>query len=215
MFVLHVRLCISQQYTTECIERALSLLSLSSLLVPANCSAGEYLDEEQNVCKPCPLSKYQPEKWQTQCRDCPYGTTTLVLGGADLKDCVRSCPAGQELIVADNLCRPCPQNQYRNPVESFSCTDCPGGTIAPSQGAKSADQCTWPDCPEGYYIMDKQCMACEDGTYQPDKWKTSCLLCPSYPQATTGGDGASSVASCQCKHNLFSWFFFFCRLLLL
>jgi len=167
----------------------------------ANCSAGTYLNENDNTCEPCPRGEYQPMKWQTQCRQCPIGTTTLQEGGASQSACVRSCPAGQELNVGTNQCRPCPQNQYRNPVESFECLPCPDGTIAPSQGATSREQCAWPDCPEGYFIRNGQCEQCEDGTYQPDKWKTSCLLCPGSPSVTTNGLGATSIQACQSTND--------------
>ena len=41
--------------------------------VSANCTAGQYLDVDENMCRSCERGTYQSKEWQTSCDDCPPG----------------------------------------------------------------------------------------------------------------------------------------------
>jgi len=161
-----------------------------------NCSAGTYRDST-NKCVDCPRGQYQPNKWQPSCLSCPTGMSTLDTGKDSLSDCVRSCPSGQELVTASNTCKLCDRNQYRNDQDSFACQDCPSGFIAAREGATSKTECNLPACFPGAFAKDGACQLCVDGTYQPDKWATSCIPCPFGDKSTTNQPGATDKNQCE------------------
>ena len=56
--------------------------------VSADCTAGEYVEKEENKCKPCERGTYQSKPLQEKCDDCPLGKTTLGQGHRDEADCI-------------------------------------------------------------------------------------------------------------------------------
>ena len=58
------------------------------IIILANCSAGTYLEETENVCEECAVGSYQGEMWQTQCDDCLSGFTTADTGSTDSDQCI-------------------------------------------------------------------------------------------------------------------------------
>ena len=53
------------------------------------------------------------------------------------------------------------------------------------------------NCTEGQYISGDSCSLCPFGFYQPDRWQTSCVKCPT--DRTTQRNGAVNVSECICK----------------
>ena len=53
------------------------------------------------------------------------------------------------------------------------------------------------NCTAGYKIVGTGCEACPIGTYQPNKWKTSCMSCPA--QKTTVYPNSTAESDCICK----------------
>ena len=56
--------------------------------VSADCTAGEYVEKEENKCKQCERGTYQSKPLQEKCDDCPLNKTTLGQGHRDEADCV-------------------------------------------------------------------------------------------------------------------------------
>lgn len=50
------------------------------------CDPGYYL--ANNNCEKCPYDKYQPEKWQSSCIQCPTSYVTQKQGATNASDCV-------------------------------------------------------------------------------------------------------------------------------
>ena len=59
--------------------------------VSANCTAGQYSDVDQIVCRSCERGTYQSKQMQTSCVDCPSGQTTLGEASTAVSDCVGEC----------------------------------------------------------------------------------------------------------------------------
>ena len=53
------------------------------------------------------------------------------------------------------------------------------------------------NCTEGQYISGDNCSLCPFGLYQPDRWQTSCVQCPT--DRTTQRNGAVNISECICK----------------
>lgn len=52
----------------------------------AACDPGYYLTN--NNCEKCPYDKYQPDKWQSSCIECPTSYVTQKQGATNESDCV-------------------------------------------------------------------------------------------------------------------------------
>ena len=55
------------------------------------------------------------------------------------------------------------------------------------------------NCSAGYYrdISSNACVECLKGTYQSDKWSTSCINCTN--DSTTSGSGTVAASDCNSK----------------
>jgi len=79
---------------TACAFRIVSSYSFNKQLfciISVNCTAGQYLDVDQVMCRPCERGTYQSKDRQSSCDDCPPGQTTLGEGFTAASDCVGEC----------------------------------------------------------------------------------------------------------------------------
>uniref|UniRef100_K1Q8I5 Sushi, von Willebrand factor type A, EGF and pentraxin domain-containing protein 1 n=1 Tax=Magallana gigas TaxID=29159 RepID=K1Q8I5_MAGGI len=109
--------------------------------VPA-CDPGYYLTN--NNCEKCPYDKYQPEKWQSSCKECPTSYVTQKQGATNVYDCVLDCPSGEQYRPVENDCSGCERGYYRdkNDRSQITCQICPVEFITPGERATSVTACT-------------------------------------------------------------------------
>ncbi|ELU09492.1 hypothetical protein CAPTEDRAFT_223674 [Capitella teleta] len=93
-------------------------------IVP-NCSAGSY--KNGSGCSPCPVGKYQDQKWQDECKACPDGGSTTEEGSDSVNDCNPCGLTGDDVYCKNNgTCIP----------------DGEGGASCDCVGRYSGDRCT-------------------------------------------------------------------------
>lgn len=165
-----------------------------------NCSAGFYRQVTNNTCIECPLSTYQPDKWQTICLNCPPDRLTEVTRSVNISQCLLNCSLGQE--DRQGACVACAMGFYKNRTGAVACSLCPPGFRTQSTGSDDVTDCSIAACDPGSYLhtATNTCQSCPIGQYQPDKWRDSCLLCPS--GNTTYVTGAVSVSQCLTNCSL-------------
>jgi len=79
------------------------------------CIPGQYLNANDNECKLCPEGKYQPNKQETHCIDCPPNTSTPTLGATSKDQCTNRCLVSQgedELCDVNAICLFKPPNDF-------------------------------------------------------------------------------------------------------
>lgn len=55
-----------------------------------NCTTpGQFRNTANNICTPCPIGKYNSDKWQDSCTDCTQGYTTQSPGATSSSSCIR------------------------------------------------------------------------------------------------------------------------------
>jgi hypothetical protein len=162
-----------------------------------NCFAGQIVDDKNSsLCVNCSIGYYQPNpapNMTTECMECAAGSTTLREGAADISECERECPAGEEFNGTD--CVDCARGFYKDNAGVGDCTPCNITLITPNTGATSISECSLGNCSAGYYIKDDKCLKCPVGEFQANKWQTNCTRCP--PERSTPSDG--SVAEVDCS----------------
>ncbi|XP_023933602.1 proprotein convertase subtilisin/kexin type 5 [Lingula anatina] len=162
----------------------------------ANCSAGYYREVSNNSCVACAIGYYQPQKWQTQCEQCPTDKTTENLASTDLAQCLLRCPPGKEDV--GGTCQLCPVGKYKVEYMASSCTPCPDNYTTTGQGSVAAANCSVVMCHPGFYrdSNTETCMHCPRGQYQNQTafMGGACTACP--PGRTTLILGADEEEDC-------------------
>ncbi|KAK3789280.1 hypothetical protein RRG08_001670 [Elysia crispata] len=166
-----------------------------------NCTAGYRIITLQNGaqdCEVCPQGFYQSEPYQDSCDLCPGQTSTRQTASTDVTQCEAYCDSGFEIIAGTDNCQACEVGYYKDNSDDIfgACALCPGGEfITSASAAVSVADCNIRNCSAGSFRNGQnQCEQCTTGTYQPEKWQTSCLDCPE--DTTTGGPGATSSNQC-------------------
>lgn len=99
-------------------------------------------------CQKCGYGKFQdelhPKKGITKCQNCPAGKKTRKEGAASISDCVRFCPAGEQLL--QDICQKCFHGYYKNNVGSEAapfkhCSRCPSQTTTNKLGSTTVQDC--------------------------------------------------------------------------
>ncbi|GFR99359.1 Pol polyprotein [Elysia marginata] len=177
------------------------LLSEMSVLGGGNCTAGYRTVTLQNGakdCEVCPLGFYQSAPYQDSCDVCPGQTSTRQTASTDQSQCEAYCDSGYEIIAGTDNCQACEIGYYKDNLAGIfgSCVLCPDGEfITSAQAATSVGDCSIRNCSAGFFIDGQnRCKQCALGTYQPNKWQTSCLDCP----VDTTTDRTGAISSDQC-----------------
>ncbi|XP_061175426.1 uncharacterized protein LOC133184388 [Saccostrea echinata] len=163
-----------------------------------DCPAGTKRQTGDTGCDGCLRGQYQPNPHQATCLDCPPNTYTRSVNSTKLSDCETFCPSGQE--KTGGVCVTCTVGYYKdNNVDKFSmCTLCPAQFITANNGSTAETDCTIANCSAGHYRDgNNQCQPCAKGYYQPDRWQTSCVQCPT--DKTTESTGSTSLSMCQLQ----------------
>ncbi|KAK2180165.1 hypothetical protein NP493_454g00003 [Ridgeia piscesae] len=167
-----------------------------------NCTAGYHLDNSTNTCKSCSKGYYQDKKWQETCIKCNTEETTEEEGSDSKSDCKPDCDAGREGV--GGKCEPCKRGYNKEKKGADPCTLCTNGKITSGTGATGFNDCTIANCTAGEYLDETSntCIKCKQNYYQPEKWKTVCLKCPS--DKITDGDGHANESDCVIRANYFT-----------
>ncbi|XP_013380053.1 sushi, von Willebrand factor type A, EGF and pentraxin domain-containing protein 1-like [Lingula anatina] len=111
------------------------------------------------------------------------------------------CPDGQE--GNGTSCTACLRGYYKDnsksPLSKFlPCELCPIDKITAGNGTTRETDCNIGNCTAGYYIhsSNNSCVPCPLNSYQPDKWQTSCILCPDNKTTAT----MATTALTECKY---------------
>ncbi|RUS76316.1 hypothetical protein EGW08_015923, partial [Elysia chlorotica] len=161
-----------------------------------NCTAGYRTVILFSVasCEVCPRGFYQPEPYQDTCIPCPLQTSTRQTASIDQAQCEAYCDSGLEIVAGTDTCQACEIGYYKDNSEDIfgACVLCPDGEfITGTTAAASVGECNIRNCSAGFFrTAQNECELCGPGTYQPDKWQTSCLACPE--DTTTAGPGATN-----------------------
>ncbi|XP_052242513.1 uncharacterized protein LOC127852603 [Dreissena polymorpha] len=162
----------------------------------ANCTVPGQYRNTLTVCTPCPVGEYSSEKWRTSCERCPDGYSTRGIGKTTLADCIRSCPLGEYVTLA-NTCEMCAKGTYRSDPSTESCIPCPDNLTTPTVGSRTRDACSISPCIAGQrYSQNRTCEACPIATYQPMAGMFNCLNCPANRNLTLAL-GAKAVEECK------------------
>ncbi|XP_071129049.1 uncharacterized protein [Mytilus edulis] len=145
-----------------------------------NCTTpGQFRNTANNICTPCPIGKYNSDKWQDSCTDCTQGYTTQSPGATSSSSCIRDCASGQEGVGAQ--CVACPKGQYRNKAtDGLLCVACPSGYTTPGVGSTSNAACSQSPCLAGQRLNTAtgNCDLCPLNYYQDLTGQFSCKVCP-------------------------------------
>ncbi|XP_062611525.1 uncharacterized protein LOC134273339 [Saccostrea cucullata] len=163
-----------------------------------DCPAGTKRQTGDTGCDGCLRGQYQPNPHQSSCLDCPANTYTRDVNSTKQTDCETFCPSGQE--KTGGACVTCTVGYYKdNNEDKFSmCTLCPVEFITANNGSTAKTDCTIANCSAGHYRDNSnQCQPCAKGFYQPERWQTSCVQCPT--DKTTESTGSTSLSMCQLQ----------------
>ncbi|XP_070188097.1 uncharacterized protein [Littorina saxatilis] len=165
----------------------------------SNCSAGFFREVANNTCMECPLSTYQPDRWQTSCVACPTERLTEITGATSESQCLLSCSPGRQ--DQNGMCEPCPVGSYKNRTGAVSCYPCPPNLRTASNASTDVADCNIVACQPGSFLnaTENTCGPCPYGQYQPDQWQSSCLPCPSGLTTLVMGATSSSLCLTDCQ----------------
>ncbi|XP_041364262.1 uncharacterized protein LOC121379679 [Gigantopelta aegis] len=167
-----------------------------SMCTVRNCSAGYYLDNNNN-CMICPKGSYSDVKWSTSCTSCETDKTTISTGSTHASDCILSCPPGKE--DEGGACVSCKRGFYKAVTMAAPCTQCDTNKTTAGRGSTKSSDCNIVACMPGYFLNGNDCKKCAYGYYQPEKWQETCLQCD--PSETTYKLGAVNKTECllECQ----------------
>ncbi|XP_056605408.1 signal peptide, CUB and EGF-like domain-containing protein 2 isoform X4 [Triplophysa dalaica] len=116
------------------------------------------------------------------------------------KRCVK-CSAGTYYAGDQGRCFLCPPGTFQHEEGQVSCDVCPGPEgrgIPRTAGARNVSECGG-QCHPGQFSRDGfvPCIACPQGTYQPEVGRTSCFPCGG--SLSTKYEGALSFQDCETK----------------
>ncbi|XP_052071119.1 uncharacterized protein LOC127709553 [Mytilus californianus] len=159
------------------------------------CPVGQKYNKGDSKCEDCGLGYYQEKAGQFYCEWCGLGKTTRETNTTSASFCYDVCLAGKQL-AANGGCEDCPEGTYKN--VGSKCIACPQGTTTLSTGASLQTDCNIKACEAGYKrVGTSTCEKCPIGTYQPQKWQTSCLSCGGDRYRT---DQEASSSKDDCKY---------------
>ncbi|GMH94871.1 hypothetical protein TrST_g7752 [Triparma strigata] len=155
------------------------------------CEAGSQLDEQLDVCQPCPMHTYQSEvnvgtcAW---CDDLIDGSTTVDIGSNSTDDCIcekefyndgSACVACEEGMECDEVGVTLKKLRlsegfWRHSANTTDIRECPKEHLC--QGGEHGDYC--PTYNDGPY-----CLTCVEGA--GGNWESECQSCEDSSAATT------------------------------
>ncbi|XP_063880102.1 signal peptide, CUB and EGF-like domain-containing protein 1 isoform X2 [Scylla paramamosain] len=109
-----------------------------------------------------------------------------------------ACSSGSQHDLRTDRCLLCPSGTYQPGEAATKCLACPAqpSTPRPMQrtGARNLSECA-DACPAGWWSADgySPCQQCAAGTYQAEKGRVQCSLCPS---GHASPPGATSLEQC-------------------
>ena len=166
-----------------------------------NCPVGQYTSDlnYDTHCTLCGVGKYNDERGQSDCVDCPVG----FISGEDRSECLacdigfyhsmfsmdlcKECLPGQYTIdVGSTQCTHCPTNWYQDTSAQYNCISCPIGWNQLEHGSKKCQECPFgtygePEIGTNGLPMNTNaiCTNCIIGQYQDQIAQTECKTCPS------------------------------------
>ncbi|XP_076452127.1 uncharacterized protein LOC143287751 [Babylonia areolata] len=158
------------------------------------CPVGQFFNGSS--CAPCPVSFYQNQTGQFQCKPCPRGFLTLTEGTTSEDSCAEGCQSGYELL-ANGTCIPCREGTYRQYGSDQLCRPCPSAYTTPSAASVSSDNCTVLKCPAGSRANASVtgCELCPVGQFQPLPNQLQCQNCS--VNFITAQSGSQLASDCQ------------------
>ncbi|ELU08713.1 hypothetical protein CAPTEDRAFT_227406 [Capitella teleta] len=177
--------------------------SCEMCLMAVLCGAGE--EEVGGQCVPCQVGSYKAAPGVAACNACSGSYLTLNTGSTSSADCLYGpCALGEEYMLANSTCMPCPIGSFREDDSSPLCKPCLTQFITADVGADNSALCNVANCSAGTFLnIDNVCEACNLSSYQDEVWQTSCKPCPNVTKATS--PGATSISEClstnECEDN--------------
>jgi len=106
------------------------------------------------------------------------------------------CKEGFEASNLGVPCSACPNDFYKDTIESTSCKQCPEKSTTDNTGSTALADCK---CVKGYSrnATKIKCEICPKGTYAEQRDQDKCTKCPAH--STTPGEGAIDRSQCQCE----------------
>ena len=160
------------------------------------CEAGYELlgdSSASGVCTACEPGFYKPQRGDdANCTACPAYASTDAEAQTELSAC--RCNAG---YVGENggTCTACAQGTYAAQAGLQDCSDCPANTT--TTGAATAvdeDDACFCEMAFGYTDASPDaCVACPEGTKQPEIANAFCTSCPD------GASNTEDVSVCKCR----------------
>ncbi|CAD6184270.1 unnamed protein product [Caenorhabditis auriculariae] len=112
-----------------------------------------------------------------------------------------NCPEGMYADKAENSCRQCAVDEFREADSSdqTSCHPCPpGNTTGRRVGAFHVSHC-YVNCSAGFFASGKLCEPCPIGSFSPLPGSRSCIHCPF--DSSTAAVGSKSSRECKVHCN--------------
>mmetsp|Transcript_2648 Transcript_2648/g.10093 ORF Transcript_2648/g.10093 Transcript_2648/m.10093 type:complete len:2307 (+) Transcript_2648:267-7187(+) len=147
------------------------------------CGSGKYLGEVNStfVCVDCPAGYFSSNPAavnESTCTPCARGTYNPSPGAPSDASCL-PCPRGtfNPYTAASSLsmCVPCPSETYADLEGSWTCSNCPNGTVT------CTGDSPWPSCVNSIGNTDiSKCLECRDGSYFSvlESGRRTCVRCP-------------------------------------
>ncbi|XP_033116115.1 sushi, von Willebrand factor type A, EGF and pentraxin domain-containing protein 1-like [Anneissia japonica] len=116
-----------------------------------------------------------------------------------------SCPVGMLYDATTKSCKDCPSNTYQDTEAQTSCKKCPANTYTLTSRTKQLSECRAP-CKPGTHSTTglEPCIACQQGTFQPDSRSIPCNPCPFNLTTWTVGAVSSSDCTVACQAGSYS-----------
>eukprot|EP00960_Hanusia_phi_P012125 353365-Hanusia_phi.AAC.1 len=163
----------------------------SSTADSCECDAGfSYAFDPFNLryyCSFCVSGKYKNFTGNSDCVDCPYGTTSK-LGGTN-------CFCGAGFYVKHSSdCTACEVGKYSEDDMEY-CVDCPENTTTVQSGSDLLTKCV---CIPGHTALTTgtPCFPCSSGKYKSETASIECTVCPENQYSEHGQD---AVTGCYCN----------------
>lgn len=191
----------------------------TSLLAGCVCSPGYFgLTSSQTTCTSCPVNQYNDvsgAKTSSQCKQCPFGTSTLgATAASSLAQCIVS--AGFTRVGFDNVtcaqgygganCVACAPGTFKSTNDFSACSSCPDNAISDFSSASGSlyayQTCR---CKAGYSglgsAFDTSCVPCQNGLYKNAPGNGDCTPCPWGSTTAAAYTGVMDLSSCRAKPN--------------
>lgn len=138
----------------------------------SGCNTGSFYNLNTDACSGCPAGTYQPERGQSSCVPCAFGSYSLSSSSA-----CTACAPGRFNGNPSLPCQNAPAGTYCPKYGMASCLACPPGTYSASDGAVECTPCS-----------------AYKGEYSTGTNRTSCSVCP---LGKVSGNGQTTCVACS------------------